>query len=431
MLTLPNTARRVVTSVPFRLAVAAAIVVWHVATTISFAYERYDAHPFNSAPGQVPTFANPARDNYPLNGKRLIVSRWDAEHYLGLSMRGYSQCPHRTLVPDDMRGPICDVAFYPGYPFLGYLVRTATGLPADYALWSVSLLAAFALLFLWTDRTVVSALGIGGAYASLLCFSLFPPACYLVLMMAEACTALGMMGAFVALARKQYLLAAVAAGFAGAMRLSGVAAEAGCLLALVLSAWVDPPRSTWAWLRRGAAVPVAAWGSLAVSGYHTWRFGDPLLYLHGHRASFRHEGGFELLLHPRTESLVHGMDNIVHDLVWAGALLLLFLMGHRQALRKFVPPAQLYAYALIAIVYCVSAAGSMDLFNLLGMSRYVFVAAPAFLALGALFSSRPLALGAWLLATSWHLREVDRCVYMGDIGAETLRKCNLTQWIDR
>ncbi|MGA2448986.1 MAG: hypothetical protein ABTD50_09950 [Polyangiaceae bacterium] len=431
MLILPDAVRRVVTSVPFRLAVAASIVVWHVATTISFAHERWDGHPFNSAPDQVPTFPNPARDNYPVNGKRLIVSRWDAEHYLGLSMRGYSQCPNRKLVPDDMRGPVCDVAFFPGYPFLGYLVRRVTGIPADYALWSVSLVAAFALLFLWTDPVIVHALGLAGAYASLFCFSLFPPACYLVLMMAEACTALGMMGAFVALARKEYLWAALAAGFAGAMRLSGVAAEAGCVLALAFSAWVDPPQSKWAWVRRAALAAVAVWGSLAVCGYHAWRFGDPLLYVHGHRASFQHEGGLELLLHPRTESLIHGMDNIVHDLVWAGALLLLFLLGHRLALRKFLLPAQLYAYALIAITYAVSAAGSMDLFYMLGMSRYVFVAGPAFLALGALFASRPVALGAWLLATSWHLREVDRCVYLGDIGAETLRRCNLTQWIDR
>lgn len=426
---LPRPLRCVVTGIPFRLFVAAGILLWHIATTIAFAHDRFGL-PFNAEPKSPPVFTDPAQQAYPLHDKRLVVSRWDAEHYMGLALRGYSQCPHRALVPDDMQGPICDVAFYPGYPALGWLARRLTGMPIDYALWSISLLATFAIFFLWTDPVIVDAVGVGGAYSSLLAFAVFPPAYALTSILTEACTALGMMVAFVGLARRQYALGALGSGFASAMRISGVAANAGYVLALAMAMWKEPPRSFTGWVRQLALFPLACWGTIAVFGYDSWRFGDPLLYIHGHENSFHHVGGLKAFLEAKPVQFIHAVDGSDHDLVWAGVLLLLFLIGHRKALGRFTVPAQVYAYGLIAFDYYLSATGTIDLWFMLGLARYVLVAVPIFLAVGAVLSRHPVALALWLIASSFELREVARCHYMGDLGPNGLRKCNMTQWLD-
>jgi hypothetical protein len=423
-------AERVLTHTAFRLLVAFILVLGHVASVIDFAHERFDGAHFDAAPRSPPAFRDVAHDPFPQNSKRLLVSRWDAEHYLGIAMRGFSQCPHRKLVPDDVRGPVCDVAFYPGYPVLGAIVGRATHLPMDFALWFVSLGAASFAFFLWTDPAIVGAIGLGGAYASLLAFNFFPPACYLVFIMTEACTAAGVLAAFVALARRRYALGALAAAFVGTIRITGVCAEVAFVMALVSWIWLEPPRGAWRWLGRFALIGVAASGTMGISGYYWLRFGDPLQYVHAHSASFHHEGGFKLLLHPKPEWIIHAMDATEHQLVWAGALAFFFLAGHREALRRFPVPAQVYAYSVVPLIYLISMAGTIDLYFMAGLSRYVLAAAPAFLAVGALLKRRPVALAAWLFVCAWHSREVDTCYYLGDVGPYGLRKCNMTQWLD-
>lgn len=424
---------RAVTSVPFRLSVAVLLVTLHVWTTISFGHERFDGAHFNAAPGSPPAFRDVAHDNYPQNSRRLLVSRWDAEHYIGLALRGYSQCPHRRLVADDMRGPVCDAAFYPGYPALGWAVHKLTGAAIDYSLWFVTLTASVIALFLWTDPAIVKAIGVGPTYASLLAFNFFPPSCYLAFVMTDSCAVAGIIGGFVALARRRYVLAALAVGFTGAIRISGVGAEAAYALAIVAWCLTDPPRGSGAWrgwIGRAALVPLGAWGSLLVSGYQTWLFHDPLFYVHGHDASFNHKTHFSILFEMQPAWIIHGIDGTLADLVWAGALLLFFLIGHRVALRRFPTPAQVFAYALVTLTYLMSVIATADLYNLQGLSRYVYVVVPAFLAIGVVLRPRPVALFAWLFATAWHSKQVDLCYYLGHVGPYGLKKCNKTQWLD-
>jgi hypothetical protein len=424
---------RVLRSAPFRLLVAVFFVGMHVMTTITFARERYDGIPFDSAPDSPPAFRDVKHDGYPANARRLVVSRWDAEHYIGLALRGYSQCPRRELVADDLRTPICDAAFYPGYPAMGWVVHEVTGMAVDYALWTISLAAAVCTLFFWTDAAIVRAIGLGPTYISLLAFNFFPPACYLVFVMTDACAAAGIIGGLVALARRQYTLAAVVIGFTGAIRISGVGAEASYMLALLAWCIAEPPRGpgAWrAWIGRAGLVPLGAWGSLAVSGYETWLFHDPLFYVHGHDASFHHETRLAVLWHIKPEWIIHAIDGTLADLVWAGALLLFFLMAHRATLRRFPAPAQVYAYGVTALTYAMSFVATIDFNSLQGLSRYVFVVMPCFLAIGVLFRPRPVALAAWLFACAWHSREVDLCYYLGHVSKTGLKKCNKTQWID-
>jgi hypothetical protein len=426
---------RVLRSVPFRLAFAVTLVALHVWTAISFAYDRFDGAPFNAAPNSPPVFHDVAHEAYPSNARRLIVSRWDAEHYVGLALRGYSQCPHyRALSPDEMRGTVCDASFYPGYPAMGWALHRVTGIPVDYALWEIALVFTVIAFFLWTDRVIIDTIGLGATYVSLLAVNFFPTACFLIFIETDSLALAGILAGFIALARRRYVLAALAIGFTGAIRIGGVCAEASFALAIAMWCITDPPRGPGAvrqWLGRAALVPLGAWGSFLVSGYQTVLFHDPLFYVHGHDASFHHSTHFSILFELKPEWIIHGIDNTRGDLLWVYALLVLFLMGHRMAMRRFPGPTQVYGYALVAFTYVVSAIGTADLWGFGGFSRYVIVCIPAFLAIGTLLARRPAALFAWLLACAWHSREVDLCLYLGHIGPEALKKCNKTQWIGR
>lgn len=86
----------------------------HLATTVTFARERFGGASFNTAPHSPPVFQDIAHQQSPDNAKRLVVSRWDAEHYIGLALRGYSQCPCRKPLPDEMRSAVCDAPYIRG-----------------------------------------------------------------------------------------------------------------------------------------------------------------------------------------------------------------------------------------------------------------------------------------------------------------------------
>src|SRR5579859_7907513 len=99
---------RVLTSVPFRLLLAVALVGWHVATTISFARARFGV-PFDAAPHGAPFRPAAGPDVAAASGDRLVFTRWDGLHYLALALRGYEQCPRRVAPGQDL-GTACDAS---------------------------------------------------------------------------------------------------------------------------------------------------------------------------------------------------------------------------------------------------------------------------------------------------------------------------------
>ena len=204
---------------PFRLAVALAFVAMHLITMASFAKERFDL-PFNSRPDAPPVFLAPEYESVSNNWDRLAISGWDAAHYISLVLRGYSQCPKQDVREHVILPDHCNLNFYPGYAVLGAAVRSVTGLSADYALFALALVSGVIFLFLWTDPVIVGALGVGGAYASLLAFNAFPNAFALVSIQTEPCTFLFTLGAFLAFARGHIWFAAALAGAATGMRVS-------------------------------------------------------------------------------------------------------------------------------------------------------------------------------------------------------------------
>ena len=91
--------------------------------------------------------------------------------------------------------------------------------------------------------------------------------------------------------------------------------------------------------------------------------------------------------------------------------------------KGFTPPARAYWYTLTAGVLGVSLLGTVSR-SFIGMNRYLLVAIPLFFAMGKLLERRRLALAIWLGLSAWHYWNVDLCYFVGDQGAETVRRCH-------
>jgi hypothetical protein len=416
-------------SVPVRLVLAVLALGYHLASVMSVAHDPYGESHFNAAPGAAPHYRDLA-DVTGVNVMRLLVVRWDAPQYVSLAVRGYEPCPrgHIDVRKLSFLSQTCILSFYPGYPLMGRAVAAVTKLPIDYALWTVSLVASFLFLFLWTDPAIVRGLGPWTTLLSFVAFNAFPTSCYLVFVMTEPCTLLFTLCAVLGIAKKQYAFGALAAGAASAMRITGGATSIAYVMALAAVVLTERPRGR-ALLRLIACAPLAGWGGLAIMGYFWSRFGDPLLYIHAHGQAYEVTGSLAAVLAPKPVWLMHALDGANHDLVWGFGVVIWFLLGHRLALSRFSVPMQVCAYALVALTLWLSYAGSIEIY-MRGFARYVLVAIPLFYAIAAFLRTRPLVLTLWLVACVWHYRHVDMCIYLGHVGPNALRKCNLTQWID-
>jgi hypothetical protein len=418
-------------TIPFRLVVATCVLAVHLAAYVLFTRERFDL-PLNLAPGADPVFVTPATDLAARNWDRLGVSRWDSAHYIGLALRGYSQCPEGSLLGKDL-GPIlynCDLSFYPGYAALGWLFSIGTRLPIDYVLWGLSLCAAVSFFYLWTGPALVKSLGLRTTWLSFLIFNCFPTAFALVTIQTEACTLFFALGAFVALHHQRWLLGSLLAGACSGMRITGAAAGAAYAMALLVATCQQRPRALTDWLGRVIALPLSIWGLLAMMGYDFVRFGDPLLYVHSHSQAYGHGPSMLSLLLPKPEWLLRSIDHPLHEGVILLGVTLCFLLGHRRALAGFPIVEQVFWYSLTGLGMGVALLGSVEL-SFAGMNRYELLAFPIFFSVAAVLKGKPLALSLWLLASAWHYWQVDLCDFVGNVGSQRLQQCHVTQWQTR
>jgi hypothetical protein len=411
----------------FRAAIAVVCLCVHLAAMAHSGAERFGV-PFNAAPGEPPAFQNPAVDNAPARWNRLVVSRWDAGHYIGLGLRGYAFCGPGGA--EHMLPRSCDLAFYPTYGWLGHFVSVVTGLPIDYALLAISLVSAFLFLFMWTGPALTERLGVPETYLALLLFNTFTTGFSLVSVQTEPLTLALTMGAFVCFTRRYWLLAAALAGAASAMRITGIATGAACACAILLQTWLDRPSERRELARRLAAAALCTWGAVALGLYHAVRFGDALAYVHAHSVLFRYKPSLGDLLQPRPQWLVHSMEQPLHEGVWLVLGVLWFLLGHRAALQRFPKPERAFWYVLFAATVGIAAYGQVAIY-FQGMNRYLLLALPLFFSMASLLRRRPLALAFWLTVSVWHYWQIDMCTYTGGPGDHVLDVCHASHWMGR
>ena len=174
----------------FRVGVAVLFTAFHLVMFAAAGRDRLDL-PFNSAPGQAPYYSNPKVSSLrgyprqPHHWSRLIVSRWDSEHYIGFAVRGVSACP-----TEGTPGPVTDLAYLecglgwlPAYGMVGGTIAHATGIPDDVMLVVISVLCTILVNLLWTQllaRSTRPARRKLEAFGALIAFNVFPTAFYLV-----------------------------------------------------------------------------------------------------------------------------------------------------------------------------------------------------------------------------------------------------------
>lgn len=405
----------------FRLTAAVFFVCAHVWAIRAAGQERVKL-PFDNAPTMGVTL--PLKESLvPTAWDRLLVSRWDAQHYIDLELRGYSACP-----PEDLRHaqfkhafPRCAFGFYPGYAWIGALIRDVIPqLSADYALFYVSLLASIAFMFLWTGPAIASRLGIGTTYVSLLLMNAYVTGFTLVTVQTEPMTLLCTVAAFVLLRRRWYFLGALVAGLTSSIRITGLAVG-GAFAAAVLveeyrrGSWRRALESAW-------VVPFSAWGQIALSMYFKHRYHDPLLYLHAHSQEYDDNTSITTLLWPPAHSVMLSITRGMHEGLFVASAALFLALGLREALKKFPASERTYWIVLTTLALGVALVGSGGRY-FIGMNRYFLVVPPLFFAMAMVLRSKPMALGVWLVLSIWHYWNVDLCVYVSQWSA--LRVCQL------
>ena len=414
------------TTTPFRLAVAAGLLALQVVANIQSG-DRFGVKAFNSAPGDPPHFRQPATDWDPVHWDRLVVSRWDSGNYIALGLRGYQYCPPRgPTLP--VRAPGCNLAFYPTYGLIGRYVGRLTGMPIDYAMFSVSLLSSFLFLYLWTGKELTSSLGVGSTYLALLFFNVYTTGYCLATVQTEPLTLALALGAYVAFVRRHRWLGAALAGATSGIRITGVAIGLAFAVGVLVELLRERPRRPWPWIR-GAVLAVLCFSGVAVlMAYHAYRFGDPLTYIHAHGQLFHHEHtGLSVLFPPDPKMITASIEWPLHEGLWLAAALLWFALGHREALRRFPIPEQAFWYVTYLATVGIITVGMVPA-ALAGTSRYLLLALPMFFAMAVSTRARPMLALVWIGLCVWHYWNIDICTYTGGMGDHVLIACHSPWW---
>jgi len=316
----------------------------------------------------------------------------------------------------------CQLNFYPGYSYVGRLVKSATGLAADYALLVVSLAASALFLFWWTGPTLTERLGVTTTYLALVLLNMFTTGFALVTIQTEPLTLLCVLGAFLCLRRRWFLAGAALAGLAGAMRVTGGPIGAAYGVALLAHAFFDTKDSVRTRvLRVVAGAPLCGWAQLLLFWFFNHRFNDPLLYTHAHAETYGHSVKLLNALWPAPATVARSLTGF-HEGIWLALALLWLALGLREALSYFAPVERAYWAALLVLVGGTSILGSAGN-SFSGMNRYLLIMLPLFFSMAVVLRRRPTALVLWLAFSFWHYWNVDECIYIAERTTPTF--CNM------
>ncbi len=332
-------------------------------------------------------------------GTLNLWAHWDGEHYMRLARSGY------LSEPDNV-----SPAFFPLYSLL---IRTFTDVfggpvsPGALTLWGVILsLVALPFAFYFVYQIADHGWGARVAQGSVLTLAFFPTTFFLNAAYTESLfLALSAGALWSAMVRKDLFLACVLAGLATATRNVGI-----FLLLPLAYEWM---RNAGYYRWRIGYLALAPSGLIVYMGYLWWRFGEPLLFYTEQKdwnreatgpadaiaLSFKQaREGLRQAFAPDTFPEASG--RLLDRIVLTGnaqnlALLLLAVVVIVAGLR--ILPSGLSAYAfLVAVVPALF--GTPDS-PLMGVSRYVLVAFPIFIVLGALLKNRWM-LTAWLVVSA-------------------------------
>lgn len=390
-------------SLPTRIAVAIFFVLLHLALFARAGHERLGI-PFNSYPNEAPYFSNPDATPFevprqPHRWSRLVVSRFDAQHYIATAERGVSACPQERAA-DGSVYLNCGLGWLPAWGTAGGVVSSVTTLASDKALLVLAIIAALALNLLWTSAAIVERLGRGSAWAALFAFNAFPAAFYVVTPYSESATlALGLAG-FVALAKERWWLAAALVGAATALQPSSAAFAIALACSLGVMAW---QKRTW---RPLLALPLCVWGQLATILFLQIFVGDGTAYLRA-RHAFGVAYEWRRLLQP-----IHYMKGLAGqdmDGAMLFAVVAIIALTAREILKRLTLVEATYVVVASVVAFALSVVTPVHYW---GQTRILMSCLLAFFGLGVIAKKYPLLFVGWCVlsfAFYWH---VDLCDYV-------------------
>lgn len=406
---------RLASRLAFRIAIAVVLASLHIVAFWRAGHDRLDL-PFNSAPDHAAYFSNPdapvlaAPPRQPHYWSRLVLSRFDAQHYIAMSVRGLTACPTDSATATDLEYLQCGLGWLPAYGQVGGVVARVTTLPDDYALVLVSVLATILVNVFWTSKTLVSRLGKREAWAALLAFNVYPSAFQMVTPYTEAATVACLIGGLLLIMKDRWFLAAICVGATTALRPHAVAYTLAFGCAALVACWQRRRDGVRQWWRPLAACSLAGWGQLATMLCLRIFVGDWFAFFRA-----RHAFGDA----HATERLVDGASYIASlggqnmDGVMWFALIAMVLLVYRDLLPRFRREEVTF---LVAGGLITAALAMIAPLLSWGISRYMMMFLVGFLCAGKLARRYPLLFVLWILfslTVYWHL-ELCNYVSQGD-----------------
>jgi hypothetical protein len=299
-----------------------------------------------------------------------VWGRWDAEHYIGISVDGYSGT---------------EPAFFPLYPLLIRLLATFTGNHLIAGLLISNLASFFGLLFFY--KLVEHQYNRQVAQRAAFYISIFPTAIFFSAVYTESLFFALTVASFYYIRERHWVTAGIIGFFAALTRVEGVLLALPFFIEWIM-VLIENRREILRWpldyLVRPIVGQVLVPLGLATYMAYLWVLrGDPLYFTHVQAHWGRHFA-------PPWVSVIHTVSVIAHahspitianqgeELAFTALMIAVLLAG----IRRLRPSYWVYMAASILVPMCTS--------SLMSMPRFALVLFPMF-ALFGLWGSRPSA----------------------------------------
>ncbi len=390
--------RRISLTTVIALYCATRLVVWIAAYTGSIMEFRINLgleRPFSKHEARLRTaFADPTsadgREAVRLLADFAPLCRFDGDHYRSIIEGGYQYKPVTKDAPQSEKEQ--NIAFFPLYPLLCSPLTAVMSTHTAMILISHGCsLAAMLVLFEWIRKRIDDAVALF-TVAIVCCL---PQACYFSFGYAESCTLLLVALTFLAIDRRQWLLAAIACGLCTATRPTA----ASLIPVLLLAYWMFATSSGHGRILRLLLIAVVAGAGIGLyASYLTYRFESPFVYFTNFRMGWvtdeRRSSWFEYLTLARVwdqfkyfgralkfppVSLVQLINPFAWNMTTNLLIIFISLAGWRRVPRSF-RPLLLLGPIVFAQSYLASGGAT---FGVEPISRYMSVALGAFVVLAA------------------------------------------------
>ena len=408
---LANLLDRWASRLTFRLAVAVVLASLHLVAFWRAGHDRLHLD-FNTHPEKGPYFSNPDAPvltqppRQPHYWSRLVLSRFDAQHYIATSVRGLTACPTDGSKATDYQYLQCGLGWLPAYGEVGSVVSRVTTLPDDYALVLLSVLATIVVNLLWTSKAFLSRIGKLEAYAALVAFNAFPPALHMVTPYTEAATVACVLGGFLLVTQQRWFLAAIAVGASTALRPHAVAYTLAFGATALVASYRQRREGVRQWWRPLVACSLAGWGQLVTMLCLWISVGDAWAFFRARHAFGDSHPAGRLFESANYIASLGGQN--MDGVMWFG-LLAIGLLVYRDVLRACRSDEKTY---LVVGGVITAAFAMMAPLITWGTARYMLLCLFPFLCAGKLARRYPLLFVLWILfcvAIYWN---VELCNYL-------------------